>query len=75
MIVCLCTGTTEREIREVIDAGAGTADQVRRACGAGGRCGTCRLEIQEMTGEASAGTSFPWAIAPGQASLAPMRTR
>ena len=41
MIVCLCRGVSERHIEATVAAGARTAGEVSRACGAGTDCGAC----------------------------------
>ena len=48
MIVCLCTGANDRDIREAISDGAKTQKQVERACGAGGECGSCHEMVKDM---------------------------
>jgi bacterioferritin-associated ferredoxin len=51
MIVCLCEGVSEREIRGVIARGARCVESIRRACGAGAGCGTCRETLEDMLDE------------------------
>jgi bacterioferritin-associated ferredoxin len=48
MYVCVCNAVTERQVGEVIDAGARTRTEVTRACGAGGDCGACHGMIETM---------------------------
>jgi bacterioferritin-associated ferredoxin len=48
MIVCLCRGVSEREIRRLMAAGTRTAQAVTAACGAGGDCGACILAVAEL---------------------------
>jgi bacterioferritin-associated ferredoxin len=48
MYVCICRAVKDSRIRLAIDAGASTVDEVEAACGAGGECGACRGEIDEM---------------------------
>jgi bacterioferritin-associated ferredoxin len=48
MLVCHCNGVSERKIRRVIRAGAATASEVGRACGAGSCCGGCVGIIDEL---------------------------
>ncbi|MDP3277533.1 MAG: (2Fe-2S)-binding protein [Deltaproteobacteria bacterium] len=48
MFVCICRVVTESRIRSAISSGASTVDDIERACGAGGDCGSCRDEIQAM---------------------------
>ena len=58
MIVCLCRGVSERQVEAVVAAGATTADQVSRACGAGSDCGACRFMVTEIV-ENARGTACP----------------
>jgi bacterioferritin-associated ferredoxin len=51
MIVCLCEGVSEREIRRVRDRGAKDVDGVAHACGAGAHCGQCRSQIRDILSE------------------------
>jgi bacterioferritin-associated ferredoxin len=48
MFVCLCHVTTDSEIRDVIDDGARTVDEIGERCGAGTGCGGCRPMIHDM---------------------------
>ncbi len=48
MYVCVCNGVTDREVNEAIEAGAETRMDVTHACGAGGDCGSCHRQIEEM---------------------------
>ena len=57
MIVCLCRGVSERDIRRVVGAGANTAEAVAAACGAGGDCGACRPMLAELVVECGAAAS------------------
>jgi bacterioferritin-associated ferredoxin len=51
MVVCLCQGVTERQVREAIADGATTRKKVTRACGAGAGCGGCHESIREILRE------------------------
>ena len=48
MYVCLCNGVTESDVREAIDEGASTLEEVAYCTGAGTRCGTCRNAVSSM---------------------------
>jgi bacterioferritin-associated ferredoxin len=48
MYVCLCTGVTERDIHEALEAGAASVEEVAYCTGAGTRCGTCRATLAAM---------------------------
>jgi bacterioferritin-associated ferredoxin len=52
--VCLCMGITDREAREVIQRGAGTAREVLRACGSARPCGGCTPTLRGLLREAGA---------------------
>ncbi len=53
MIICQCTGVTDRQIARMIEEGATTVGDIARRCGAGRCCAPCRVEIAEMIAEAS----------------------
>ena len=48
MFVCVCHAVTDSQVREAIEGGASTREEVTRACGAGGDCGACHGQIEEM---------------------------
>ncbi len=52
MLVCHCFAVNARGVREAIDQGATTVDDVVARCGAGGRCGGCRPLLAELLAEA-----------------------
>lgn len=54
MIVCHCTGVTDRDIAELVADGATTVGEIIRRCGAGRSCGPCRAELEEMLDSACA---------------------
>lgn len=41
MYVCICAATSETELREYIEDGARTVEEVGEMCGAGTNCGGC----------------------------------
>ena len=45
MLVCHCHRVCDRAIRECIDTGARSVEDVGRACGAGTGCGGCHATI------------------------------
>jgi bacterioferritin-associated ferredoxin len=47
MIVCICQGVDECEIRRTVSAGARTVGDLMRRCGAGTDCGSCHEELEE----------------------------
>ncbi len=49
MIVCHCTGITDRDIRSLVRQGrATTAREIGRHCFAGHECGGCRVTIEQI---------------------------
>lgn len=48
MYVCLCHGVTERAIRQAVQAGTGSFDQLQADTGVATCCGACR-EYAEQT--------------------------
>jgi len=48
MLVCQCSGVSDRTIRRVVRAGASTVGQVTRGCGAGAYCGGCTETIRDL---------------------------
>jgi bacterioferritin-associated ferredoxin len=51
MVVCHCEAVNDVTIRSEIERGALTADEVADRCGAGGRCGGCRIVIDDLVDE------------------------
>jgi bacterioferritin-associated ferredoxin len=51
MIVCVCEGVSDREIKANIQAGASSLTELGRRCRAGLDCGRCREMIRGMLGE------------------------
>ena len=48
MILCLCRGVSEHQVRSLVAAGAATVDSVQAVCGAGGDCGACTLALIDL---------------------------
>ena len=48
MYVCLCTGATERDVRDAIAGGACTVEEVARCTDAGTHCGSCVSTIAAL---------------------------
>lgn len=49
VIVCHCTGITDRDIRALVREGrAKTARGLGRDCAAGHECGGCRLAVEQI---------------------------
>ena len=51
MFVCVCHAVADVKVREAIEAGARTREDVTLACGAGGDCGACHGHIEDMIEE------------------------
>lgn len=51
MVVCHCRAVNDATIRSEIEQGALTTDEVAARCGAGLRCGGCRVTIDELVDE------------------------
>lgn len=47
-IVCTCLGVTGKMIKDAVDAGAGTVEEVQDATGAGTVCGSCLDEVSRL---------------------------
>jgi bacterioferritin-associated ferredoxin len=48
MYVCICKAVTAATVKQVIDQGASTPEEVERRCRAGGDCGACHETICNM---------------------------
>ncbi len=48
MIVCQCTGASDRAIRRAVRAGATSVREVAQHCAAGAGCGGCRKTIADI---------------------------
>jgi len=48
MIICICENVSDRALEREIDAGARTVREIRKACGAGGNCGSCVCDLKKM---------------------------
>jgi len=51
MFVCVCHAVSDVLVREAIEAGARTREEVTLACSAGGDCGACHGHIEDMIEE------------------------
>ncbi len=54
MIVCVCEGITDREVRERAQRGCASLDQLKQHCRAGGDCGSCRADLRRLLRESRA---------------------
>lgn len=51
MYVCLCNGVTEREIRQVAEAGCRTMSELTMRTGCGATCGSCIAMATQLLDE------------------------
>ena len=51
MYVCLCKGVSDKDIKQLVSAGACSVEEIMRCSGAGTGCGTCIGEIADLLGE------------------------
>ena len=56
MIICLCVGVSESEVKECIQKGAISLELIEEACGAGGCCQSCHPELLCLLTEQSSGS-------------------
>lgn len=47
-IVCNCLGVTNGMIKEAVEAGASTLEEVQEATGAGTVCGACLEDVERL---------------------------
>ncbi|MEZ4473774.1 MAG: (2Fe-2S)-binding protein [bacterium] len=59
MIVCLCEGVNDREVKRALRQGAADLSTLRRECGAGGDCGSCRPQLRRMLRELKSAGRHP----------------
>jgi bacterioferritin-associated ferredoxin len=48
VIVCICRGVSDRQVRLAVLTGAGSLREVAASCNAGRGCGACHEQIKEM---------------------------
>ena len=64
MYVCICNGITEREIREVAEAGCGSLAELTMRTGAGGNCGSCLPTCEAILDAVRARRALPLPVLP-----------
>ncbi|TNF30569.1 MAG: (2Fe-2S)-binding protein [Deltaproteobacteria bacterium] len=69
MIVCVCEGVSDREIRGAIQHGADSVEAIGRACRAGTDCGACRRHLAGMLRERRAARTDAGPTAPVDGGL------
>ena len=60
MIVCLCSGTTDRQIEAAIAGGARCMSALQSASGAGAGCGGCLPSLRDMLRRSGAPEEALW---------------
>lgn len=58
MIVCICRGKSDRDVRKAIDNGASSLRDLQR-CGMGDQCGSCHSSLRTMLAAAAAEAAQP----------------
>ena len=48
MVVCHCLAINDAAIRELLEAGALSAEEIGARCGAGTECGACIEQVQRL---------------------------
>lgn len=54
MYVCICHGVTNTKIKELVQGGAASLDEVTKQCAAGSDCGSCRFKVNRIIRETMA---------------------
>jgi bacterioferritin-associated ferredoxin len=57
--VCICNGVTEREIRQVAEAGCRTVSELTMRTGCGATCGSCLETAAHLLDEVHAVRELP----------------
>ncbi|MEN0065095.1 MAG: (2Fe-2S)-binding protein [Myxococcota bacterium] len=52
MILCLCEGTSDRQLREAVRDGCDTVRALAKRTGAGTHCGQCACDLKRIVAEA-----------------------
>ena len=58
MIICICRGKSDRDVRKAIAGGAMTVRDLQR-CGIGDECGSCHNSLVTMLAAAGAEAAAP----------------
>ena len=59
MYVCICNGVTERQIREVAEAGCRSVPELTMRTGCGATCGSCLDMAQSILDDVHAARALP----------------
>lgn len=52
MYLCICHAVTDEDVREHVQAGASSAEEVGDICGAGTGCGSCLDRLDDLVATA-----------------------
>ena len=64
MYVCLCNGVTDREIRQVAEAGCRTLSELTMRTGCGATCGSCVGMATQLLDQVHAVRALPLPVLP-----------
>ena len=70
MIICICRGKSDRDVRRAIAGGAMTVRDLQR-CGIGDECGSCHNSLRAMLAVAAAEAAPPCPACVGAEAAAP----
>ena len=73
MLVCLGHGVRDRDLDAAIASGAGTVEEVGRACGAGTGCGACIPDVEDRLARVCSADCAPPADQPATLALTTIR--
>ena len=48
MFVCICRGITDQKITDLVKQGMICAIEIRKNCGAGSDCGSCKIKVDRL---------------------------
>ena len=69
MIVCICRGKSDREVKKAIGNGASTLRELQR-CGIGDQCGSCHNSLRTMLAASAAEAAQPCPVCVGTDAVA-----
>lgn len=72
MYICICKAVSDSDLQQMVQSGARSADDIEQRCGAGGDCGSCRDDIEDLVRAhlRNAAASRPQRVAVQSLSLA-----
>jgi len=48
MVVCICTGVSESDLKNLVNEGSKTLSEIQSRCGAGDDCGSCIIKLRRL---------------------------